>query len=42
MSRQAESQKWDKYRNLIIFLYRFHDLGKTMNLLEHSCDFVEG
>lgn len=42
MSRQSESQKWEKYRNLIIFLYRFHNLEETMSLLENSCDFVEG
>lgn len=42
MSRKGESQKWEKHRNLIISLYRFHDLGKTMNLLENSCGFHEG
>lgn len=42
MSRKEESQKWEKHRNLIIFLYRFHDLGRTIDLLENSCDFYAG
>lgn len=42
MSRKEEFQKWERHRNLIIFLYRFHDLAMTMNLLENSCQFYEG
>lgn len=39
MTRQEESQQWEKYRKLITFLYRFHGLKKTVSLLENSCDF---
>ena len=39
MTRDDNTQRWEKHKELIIFLYYRNDLGKIVKLMRDSCGF---